>query len=205
MNKELCTIFRKRLEDLPFADMLAGMTQPVAFQQAVEEVGPLRKTMPVAYDTTDAMNNCHSGPERALVPDTSKKSIIYFEDYGLRPAPNGARRNRFISNVRLVCWLNRSLLVGEAHMEIAGRCMAEIMKRINNQVPVNDGMFVKLMSSVAAIPAAVPDLFGKYNYDTTVKQFLMPPFEFFALDIVSDFEVIENCLEGISWDLQECF
>lgn len=201
MNKEICHIFRGKLDTLPFKDVLAGMVQTVTMPDETE-TGTVLKRFPVAYDTNDT-DPCYTSPERMLVPDSKRKSIIYFEDYGLGLLSNRGDR-QFESKVRLICWLNRANLVADKYQEITARCIAEIINRLETRNPQNISPFIKIQTRINNIPPQDAGLFSRYTYDETIRQYLRPPFEFFALDIVSHFELPINCIEQIQWDLSTC-
>lgn len=205
MNKELATVLRNKLAALPFIDLLAGMVQTVTQSDPnQDESAPavITKRFPVSYDTTGA-GTCQ-GQEVALIPDSSRKSIIYFEDYGIAVTGRLHGLVAYNSSLRLICWLNRANLVGDHYTEISGRCMAGIVDTLLTQNPENVGMFTRLSVNVARIPPQDPALFGKYTYDETVRQYLRPPFEFFGIDLTATYQAPAKCLSGINWNLQQC-
>jgi len=205
MNKELATVLRTKLAGLPFVDLLAGMAQTVTVADPnADETAPavITKRFPVSYDATGA--DACVGTEVALIPDSSRKSIIYFEDYGIAVTGRLHGLVAYNSSLRLICWLNRANLVGNDYMEISGRCMATIVDRLLTQNPENVGMFTRLAVNVARIPPQDPALFGKYTYDETTRQYLRPPFEFFGIDFTATYQAPAQCLNGINWNLQKC-
>jgi hypothetical protein len=134
MNKELATVLRTKLAGLPFVEILAGMAQTVTQSDPnQDETAPavITKRFPVSYDVTGA-GNC-VGTEVALIPDSSKKSIIYFEDFGISVTGRLHGLVAYNSQLRLICWLNRANLVGDHYEEISGRCMASIVDTFNQE------------------------------------------------------------------------
>lgn len=205
MNKELCSVLRNKLTGLPFADVLAGMVQTVSQADPNQDDSApavIQKRFPVSYDVIGA-GNC-VGTEVILLPDSSKKSIIYFEDFGVQVTGRLHGMVGYNSSVRLICWLNRANLVGDHYQEISGRCMASVVDSVLTRNPENVGMFTRLIVNVARIPPQDPALFGKYTYDETTRQYLRPPFEFFGIDLTCTYQAPANCLNGINWNLQKC-
>lgn len=202
MQKELTNILKGKLLTLPFADLVAGLAQTLTYTDTNEDGATVTKRLPVSYDVWNG-GDC-TGKEIALIPDSSRKSIIYFEDYGIAPAGVLHGLQGYIASLRLVCWLDRSKLVGDAYTEIAGRCQASIIGVLCNTNPKNSGMFQRLSLKLQRIPPQDPALFARYTYNETDRQYLRPPFEFFGIDLTAAFYVSAKCLEGINWNVEAC-
>jgi hypothetical protein len=205
MNKELATVLRNKLAGLPFVDLLAGMAQTLTVSdpnQDDQAPAVITKRFPVSYDTIGA-GTC-AGKEIALIPDGSRKSIIYFEDYGIAVTGRLHGQVAYSSSLRLICWINRANLVGDHYTEISGRCMASIVDMLLTKNPENVGMFTRLAVNVARIPPQDAALFGKYTYDEPTRQYLRPPFEFFGIDLTATYQAPATCLSGINWNQQLC-
>lgn len=204
MNKELATVLRAKLAGLPFVDLLAGMAQTVTQADPnQDENAPavITKRFPVTYDATGT-TDC-IGQEVPLIPDSNRKSIIYFEDFGITVTGRTHGIVGYSSNLRLICWLNRANLVGSHYTEVSGRCMASIVDALVTKNPENVSMFTRLAVNVARIPPQDAALFGKYTYET-VRQYLRPPFEFFGVDLTATYQAPASCLGAINWNLQQC-
>jgi hypothetical protein len=204
MNKELSIVLRDKLVGLPFVDMLGGMVQTVTTEDANQDneaAAKIVKKFPVTYDI--ASLDCQ-GKETAMVPDSSKKSIIYFEDFGLSVAGRVHGQTMYSSSLRLICWMNKANLVGNAYVNIGGRCMATIVDILAGHNPENVGMFTRMTVNVARIPPQDAGLFGRYTYNEADRQYLRPPFEFFGIDFIINFQVPSKCLSGINFNLEQC-
>lgn len=198
MNKELASILKDRIAPFPFIDVLAGLVQTVEEVHETEN-GTVRKRFPLSSDTnmTDA---CAGGLERALTPDSSKKSVIYFEDFGsqvTREGRNGAQS--YISTIRLVAWLNRERLTGDAYTSISGYCIAAICRRLDLKFE-NTGIFQRLRVNPSRIPIQDASLFSRYTYDEAERQYLLPPFEVFAIDFSCSYHVKPGCITEIDFN-----
>lgn len=204
MQKELASVLKVKLLTLPFIDLLAGLAQTLTTTDQDETNSTtIQKRRPVAYDAHNGNADCF-GRETALIPDSSRKSIIYFEDFGITPGPFAHGLQSFNSSLRLVCWLNRAKLVGDHYAEISGRCQAAIIGRLCHKNPENISMFQRLVINLQRIPPQDAMLFGRYTYNETDRQYLRPPFEFFGLDLTCVFYVSPKCLDGINWNVQTC-
>jgi hypothetical protein len=205
LQKELANILKGKLLILPFADLVAGLVQTLTTQEpSADNATTITTRRPVAYDVTIVGGDPCAGKEVALMPDSRRKSIIYFEDYGISTTGTLRGLTGYNSSLRLIAWLDRSKLVGDSYTEIAGRCQSAIVSILAHKNPENIGMFTRLQIDVAKIPPQDPALFGKYTYNETDRQYLRPPFEFFGIDFTCRFYVPEKCLTGIPWNVTAC-
>lgn len=200
MNKPLATILKNRISRLPFIDVLAGLVQTVETQDMLEAGGSKIKKFPVSYDTVK-LGDC-TGREKDLQPDSSKKSITYFEDFGsdVLEVKNGS--TTFVSRLRMVCWLNRNRLVGDAYAEISGMCIAGAIGALSTVNPLNIESFSRLAIKPTRVPAQDSALFSRYTYDEKVRQYLRPPFEVFGIDITCTYVVHKHCLANIDFNIE---
>lgn len=201
MTKEIASVLKSRLSGLPFLDTLAGLAQPVIdVKMRDDDNFKIVKKMPVSYDVAGPKNT-FLGMERQLVPDQSRKSILYFEDFGTVPDTSGragARSLSFISTLRVVCWINKTKLVNYKYNELTAVCMAEIINRLVIGTAINMNGIARLMVSVGRIPIQDAAIFSRYNYDEAELQYLRPPFEYFAIDLNCKYQVVRGCLPNIN-------
>lgn len=203
MNKELATVLKNNLAGLPFLHLLCGMVQTLTYDDPIgEEGGMIQKKVPVTYDHNDVACN---GKEINPIPHSSKRSIIYFEDFGIGVQGKERGLTKFQSSLRLICWMNRAKLVADHYTPVSGRAMAAIIQQIANKNPFSNGLFQRLSVKVARIPPQDAGLFGRYTYNEPDRQYLRPPFEFFGIDFQIDFNTDSNCLEGITWNTETCY
>lgn len=190
MTKELANILKNQLHNIPFLQVVAGIVQPVVDKKYSEDGNlAIVKKIPVSYDTT-GFNNKDVGKERVLVPDKSKKSILYFEDFGSGPNPAGkANAISLITTIRVVCWLNKDLLGYGKHADITANCIDQILHRLITGTAINSGGFKKLFVYNPRILAQDAAIFSRYNYAEEVVQYLRPPFEYFAIDLSCRYDV----------------
>jgi hypothetical protein len=208
MNRELCIVLRDRLVGLPFIDLLGGMVQTLTVKDSVGDPDDLTaqpkiivNKFPVTIDAIGA-GNC-TGPEIPMNPDSSRKSIIYFEDFGIQNTDRLHGNPGYNSSIRLVCWLNRNRLVGDAHKMVAGIMQSTIIGKIAGRNPQNIDIFTRLTVEVARILPQDNGIFARYTYDETVRQHLRPPYEFFAIDFTCKYYVPASCLGSINWNIEK--
>lgn len=199
MNRELCIILRDRIKDLPFVDLISGVVRTQVYNNAGPNNKKLTIKMPVSIDAIGA--NCE-GKEVAMLPDTKRKSVIYFEENGISTY-GMTRRNQYASNIRLVCWLNRANVSSDMYTQI-GTAEAQIIDRLTRFAnPLNAGIFTRLTCSLVRVVPQNDTIFSKYTYDEQRRQYLSPPYDFFAIDLRAQFIVSAACLSG-SWSGTTC-
>lgn len=193
--KELANVLKGRLTDLPFLDVVAGIVQPVVDTKfkSVDNLA-VSKKMPVSYDVTG--KGTVLGLERQLVPDQSKKSILYFEDFG-STTDAGAKAGTlaFISNIRLVFWMNKLNCGWEKYDEVSLICIDRILKKLISPSGINGNGISRLFVRNPRILIQDANVFSRYNYDEAVVQYLRPPFEFFAIDLTAKYTVTRSSCE----------
>ena len=205
MIKEIANKLRERLQfrgDLPFIDVYAGLVQTVSYKQETEGGSTTTKRMPVSYDTNISAG-CSVSPERAIVPESTKKGIIYFEESGgASPVQNlSGGRTMWRANMVCVVWLNRDKITGDSYSEISAQAFHEIMKKLrNNEI---SAPFANLNVTEARF-RQTDNIFQKYSYDETELQYLRPPFEYFAIDLVVSFIYRGDCVPEISINPKNC-
>jgi hypothetical protein len=209
MNKQLAIILRNKLTDLPFIDVAAGMVMTVTTTDTIpqDESGTNNRTItkrfPVATEVHTADIACQ-GKEISMIPNSAKRSILYFEDFGITVTGKLRGQTGFNSSLRLIFWMNRSIVVGDAYKNVSGRIMATIIDRLTSVNPENINIFTRLTVQVARIPPQDIALFGRYTYNETDRQILRPPFEFFGIDLTCKYYVPSNCLDAINWNVAVC-
>jgi hypothetical protein len=208
MNKEIAGMLKNKISDLPFIDQLAGLVQTVEIEifadQADNQTAKVvvaRKRFPVSYDVIRGDTNVR-GLEKNLAPDSSKKSITYFEDYGSQLIGHSAGYSDYESKLRVVCWLNRKRLVGETYSEITAVCVNSLVSKLCAK-PFNYGLFSRVIVKVLAIPAQDKGIFGRYTYDEVVNQYLRPPYEFFAMDLSVKYRIADSCINEIDFTIEK--
>lgn len=199
MNHELAATMKGMISHFPFVDVLAGLVKTAETSTPNDDDGTVkRQKFPVAWDTNIG-GNCHAGAERDLIPDSSRRSIIYFEDLGTNITRDGRNGDiAFAGTVRLVGWLNRNRLVGNPYQEVSAHIIAAIIGKLNMRYE-NLGIFKRLSVYATRVPPQDQNLFSRYTYDETVRQFLMPPYEAFGIDFASTYRVNPGCMADIDF------
>lgn len=195
MNQAIADIIKTNIEDLSFVDKIAGLVSPVIVTVRDKENNEIEKIIPVACCVT--ADDCKDGSYNELMPDSKYKSVIYFEDKGVTFNRHEGRFKYYTSNVRLVCWLNVGLILGDDcgsgnTCTYAATAIAGIIRALPT-VPADVSPFVRVFSEVMSQEIRSKAIFSAYTYDEKHSQYLMYPYDYFALDIQTTYGI---CLTG---------
>lgn len=194
MIYDICEILKSKLVGLSFVDKLAGLTQ-VAVDVKADASPPVVKRFPVACsvlgkDCSDAENRLSD-----LMPDSKLRSVIFFEDItGITFF--GQERNELIFRCRprLVGWINQKKL-GKNECSVTPLIVANIIKAFGTGRRFNDGLYIKTMINVIGEVAKTPAIFNKYTFSEIQNQYLMYPYDYFALDLSVEFRINADCID----------
>lgn len=171
------------IQTLSFIDQYAGIVRTVNMK-----FDGVEKKFPIACNVTGADCNNPSTFEN-LVPDDSKKSVIYWEEMqpmqvvGFTPT-NSYYNRKMQGTARIVVWLNLAKF-GEVDCNAPIEFMLELERVITKQVKINGGFFddnLLWILPIKTVQNDVATIFGKYTYPKNLN-FYMYPFDFFAIDV----------------------
>jgi len=195
MIQEIGEIIKARLIGINFVDRLAGITQVVSYQERTRDEAKIEERFPAACDVESL--NCGEDKSRLkdLVPDSKKRSVIFLEDISGAQFTGRTRNDlNFTANIRLVAWINQQKL-GKDNCSVTGPIMAKIIGALQTTSPFNNAPYTRISISIGRIVPKTPAIFQRYTFPLTEKQYLMWPFDYFALDLVVKFSMNENCQE----------
>jgi hypothetical protein len=179
--------------DLSFVDKITGIVKPAKVD--IDGKGTI-KTFPVAYNTDPT--TCNDSELLDFVPDSSKISIIYFEDRGTTLNRMENQSLYFTSNFTLVCWFNYKRLVG--NMTNPSLIVGNVIKYL----PVVMGNISPLIGVVLSVTGQQDNtggVFSKYTYIEEQSQFITYPYGYFALDMQAEYSVRKECFTDV--EIQE--
>lgn len=185
-----------------FISIIAGLAKPVNYNDEVpngidgERDSVLKFTIPVSTDTNIAPCGPYEGPDQALIPDSSQRGILYFEDNGGQSTGSrGPYGSTYVWQVRLVMWLNKDLITGNGYSMISANVVTETLKAIGafDTNPRNNYPFTNLtVRATNQVQGA--QVFSRYTYKEAVRQYLMAPFESYGLDLRLSFTINPACI-----------
>ena len=197
MNQAIADIIRGHIEDLDFVDKIAGLTAVTYFDIKNKDGDMVQKSFPIACCVTS--EDCTEGAYNDLMPNSKYKTVIYFEDGGITFNRAESKWKYYDSSLRLVCWINIAKIYGDDCKAGAGigctlsaHLIAEII-RVLPTFPENHTPFDHVYSEVTSQVVRNNSIFAAYTYDEKHAQYLMYPYDYFALEIQTSFAI---CLNG---------
>src|SRR4030042_735424 len=185
MNHKIANILKGYVETLTWTDKIAGLVQTA---NVTEKSGDSKvtKSYPISCDLTE--DECKKGHYQDLAPDSTKRSVVYFEDRGgVSFDRREGNRLHYKASLRLVAWLNLKLLKGDIcgtskeNCGVSGDYVIDVIK-ILPAIPFDAGNFHGIYVHPPSQVERSVDIFGRYTYHEESTQYLMYPFDYFALD-----------------------
>ena len=196
MNALVALLLKDRISQFTYVDKLAGMVRAITRERA-------GGTMTIPVDiAVDAPLACPDEEISDLVPNEGYGCIVYFEDKGLRRIQSRTRGVSFESRLRLVCWVNTAKFSGDNYA--ADRIMEQFIVALQD-VPTNEGPFIGVRHQVESVPERGKGLFGAYTYPESSAQYLLYPFDAFAIDIVTALRIRPGCEDQVTPGGVECW
>lgn len=190
MIVDLGDIVIDKIKTLPWLDKYAGIVKNLSYNSIDKEGKKVKKTFP-AYCRT-SWEECETGRYTDLIPDSSKKSVVYLEDKGVRFVRKDGRRYVWRASMNLVAWLNLNKL-GSTSCSYSAIALTGILSKLP-ETPFNVGNYQMININPVGQEPKINNPFAKFSYDETVQQFLMYPYDYFVLLIEVEFSTNKACL-----------
>ena len=204
MNFIIANKFKELIADLPFADVLAGLTKIHKVEIPNEGGQPFMEIYPIECAVTS--EQIINGDYKDLSPDSSKRSVMYFEDLGIQFNDKNTNEIVYQSRLRLIGWLNLSHFVGGG-CSMSAQVIANILQALPYS-PINVQGDINLTKLHVVSTLELPknaDIFLRYSYKEEKTQYLMYPFDFFAIELTTVFTLPFKCIPEIEMqDPQKC-
>ena len=194
MTSSIATILKDLIEPLDFVDKIAGLTHTAEVRQQIDENTTQVDRFPISCDVVDTVTCDTASRYKDLVPNDAYKSILYFEDGGTSNVGTRGKDTIYRSRLRLVGWLNGKKL-GSTSCSTSGEAIKEILKTLPRN-RFNSGDITRLQVRVNTIAPKTKAIFSRYTYNDQA-QFLIYPFDYFAIDIDVTFHVNPSCLGSL--------
>jgi len=196
MNSKIADILKDQIDELSFIDKIAGLVKPITY---TDKQGN-EKTFPVAVNPA---RPCSPSEYMDLVPDSSKLSVIYLEDLGMSVINSGCPYVDIESKLRLVCWCNLSRV--NVDLTDAGLLKLALMLAIPKRI-ANVDWITKILVKFDGEETKTPDIFGAYSYDEKQNQYLMFPYDYFALNYTVRYSIPmdSDCITAVKLNPKIC-
>lgn len=181
---------------LPFVDRYGGLVVP-AERVDVNDFGTKvvsRFPVSISVNNTDCWEK---GRYRDLIPDSTKKSIFYFEDRsGISLSSRSGKVLTFSGELRLVGWLNLPLLGESSFLSVTPYITLQLLDLLDTSFYPNSGSLDGATIKIKATREVQKNqsIFSAWTYDAQVTQFLLYPFDYFAIDISFEVHIGRGCI-----------
>lgn len=184
----------ERIRERPWADRVAGIVRRHEF------LGPDNKPvrLPISCDVSG--QECSEGILAYLIPDQRRRSIIFIEDRtGSRRVGVDGPSIQFQSVIRIVGWINPPLIGIEAPECHGCTTASQIAREIYGLLPNrNENLpacnVTRVNFQYYGLAPVDESPWQRYTLAPERVQYLMPPFQYFCMDLVCTWFVHEECL-----------
>lgn len=188
MNGQIANYIVSLIDTGLWIDKIAAVVVPLA----IRNEGEPEKKYPVACGAQH--RECNVGKYTDLLPKSKYKSVVFFEDQG---ATFGVTRRDLMdmtSRLRMIVWLNLQKL-GETSCNNSAAVIQDIIRHLP-QFPQDNGDFLRLDIKLASEAVKSREIFGRYTLDEPVLQYLIYPYDYFALDFNCKWVMNITCLDA---------
>jgi len=198
MNHITAAYIKSQIQDLEWTEIISGIVQIGELTQDNKV-----KKFPVACNLSP---DCGESDLKSLLPDSSKKSIIFFEDLASRFT--GIERGAFMgfeSRVKLVAWINLKKF-GINNCDSGFLFIADVLKAMSFE---NRNGFEFGNADISSIKITGVSEYPRNmsifsNYNVYEPKFLLYPYSYFALDIQTKILIHKDCLQSIEAGGEVC-
>lgn len=194
MTHDIANILKGRLNTLPFKDVLEGLVRPAKVVK-----GGVEKTFPLTYNINP--NTCSNGQLLALTPDSTKRSIIYFEDGGTTLRGEDGGYLLLTTSLKLICWFNYKRI--DTTLYESAIIALNILKLIPDRLP-NNVPYLGILIRFTGQDSRESNPFTKYTYDEPRTQFITYPYDWVALNFAVDYKIARDCIDDIILNPDAC-
>lgn len=187
MNDQLSILILNKLGSVSYLSKMSGIAKVYTMVQEADGGRSVTKKIPVSTYTTAAQCGGKTSKQYDLVPNSGLRGLLYFEELaGIRLIEKKDVGNKYESKLRIVCWLNPKLIDSSTDAtQVATKVMTDLMRRITADQHFHDPAqyFSTVTIDVENIPEKSAQLFSRYDYDEKMTQYLMYPYDYFAIDL----------------------
>lgn len=200
MNRQIAEVLKARLQylaDEGYITKLSGLVRaakiPVPAVDANGEPTTAVITLPIPFEVSKEA----TVQDAVMNPDSSERSVIYFEAFQGRPLKLTNTFSMYQANLRLICWFNQTRFVEQDATALVLQTMIFRELERNNDNPFPD-IIQELEVTATGFPPADERLFSAYSYDQLKAQYLAYPYDCFAIDLSIKFIISYGCFNALS-------
>lgn len=196
-----------KITTLALFERYGGLVRPKSRKAKGDGQSLKMETFPISSNLPAGANCWEGGRYRALTPDSSKKSVAYFEE--VQPLTFTKREDndwmRMNGIVRFVYWLNVPKLniesTGDTDPEIAGLIALKVIKVLDSKKEINTTNPLLSGSSYRfqflKQKTKNDDLFAKYSYQKK-NVLTVYPYDAGAVEFKINLLVSPKCLDDLT-------
>lgn len=198
MIAKIAELLRDEISSLNFVEIAAGLAKPHTVRvnntdADADEPSMIDKIIPMAYN--DLGLTCEEGDLYALVPNTKKKSIVWWEDNGIEMNEEQTYYYQCTASLMCVCWFNLPLInqyLTEPSVLIAN-IIAALPSRLTNVDYLSQ---IRVAFTGEVVSGA--EVLSRYNFDEAENQFSTFPYAVAGINVSVDFAFGKNCVDCLS-------
>lgn len=196
INKLIEKIKDDYLSDINFNDRNFGLIRVHREKQKMTD-GQVEKVYPV-YKHTPA--SCNAGKEETCIPDSAFMSLSYHETQAVSITQGGNGFLDVTAQIRNVWWINANKVDSDTVY------IDELALNVIKNYPVKIANFDNMAMVHIQVTGTdmSPAIFGQYSYNEANRQYLMPPYFFFAINYTASFRVHRDCVNDITLNPSSC-
>lgn len=180
---------------MPIKDKITGIVKPARVKHTDGQL----VTFPIAYNKNPAA--CTPSELLDYVPDSTKATIIFFEDYGTEQIGEDSLGMRFAATLRLICWFNYKRLSGA--MNSPELVVINLLKYIPQRLGNFDGILGVLVDVRGQLPND-GGLFSRYSFQEEASQYLTYPYDAVGLSLRAEWTVRPGCIDDLTIITETC-
>lgn len=183
MINNIILSINKEIKDLRYVSKIGGLSR-------VQQKSDTLNGKAVLYRFPVYKENGHLVD---ATPDSRESAITFFENETTGLISRQGRFLKYSTSVRLICWLN------SAKLDTCGDETSNVINNLVKMISNYKGKDIKGLNILESTPRRIvkENVFSRYTFNENQRQYLMPPFDAFAIDITFVYLFNTNCPPAI--------
>jgi len=204
MIYKIAELLRDEISSLNFVEVAAGLAKPHTIRNNTTPADADSPVMadiiiPLAYNDLGLV--CEEGDLYALVPDTKKMSIVWWEDQGTELIREDTYYYHSRANLRCVAWWNLALI--DQSLTDASLLVANLIAAIPASLSSVDYLSqIQVMFTGEEISGA--SVLDAYNFDIPEDQITTFPYQVTGINFAVEFAFGKNCVDEVILNPASC-
>ena len=196
MIDSIIDLIKTDISTLSWIDKIGGVVTPLKIKKK-NGTATIEKIIPVCYN--DSKTTCEISDYIDYCPNSKFKSVSYFEVTSMSELDRFSKYSTYEADIRFVCWVNLPLINSTLTPDntLLYEVLTVLPKKISNTTPFVFASITGLNISRNA------DIFNAYSYDEAENQYLIYPFDYFAINMTLTFRV-PNCVTPVTLNPSLC-